>query len=150
MSHFPHLPIDVLALVKDPQCLPVYMTHGAAGADLKAYLAEPMILLPGQCATIPTGLRVAIPPGYEIQIRPRSGLARKHQITILNTPGTIDADYRGEIEVILMNHGTLSFIINPGMRIAQMVLAPVLQANFIVTEELPITQRGEGGFGHTG
>lgn len=150
MSHSSQGHIDVLAIVEDQEYLPIYMTEGAAGADLKAHLAEPVILPPGQCKAIPTGLRLAIPHGYEIQVRPRSGLARKHQITVLNTPGTIDADYRGEIEVILINHGDLPFMVTPGMRIAQIILAPVLRANFIVAEELSLTRRGEGGFGHTG
>jgi dUTP pyrophosphatase len=99
---------------------------------------------------VPTGLHVAIPEGYEIQVRPRSGLALKNQITVLNTPGTIDADYRGEIGVILINHGKENFIIKRGMRIAQLVIAAVHQANFVPTEQLMTTQRGKGGFGHTG
>jgi dUTP pyrophosphatase len=99
---------------------------------------------------VPTGLRLAIPEGYEIQVRPRSGLALKHQITVLNTPGTIDADYRGEVGVILINHGKESFTLKPGMRIAQFVVAPVIQAKFLSTNELAETTRGSGGFGHTG
>ncbi|WP_068469068.1 dUTP diphosphatase [Candidatus Protochlamydia phocaeensis] len=142
--------LDIPTLIEDEELLPFYMTSGAAGADVKAYLKEPLIIPPGQSALVPTGMRVAIPEGYEIQVRPRSGLALKHQITVLNTPGTIDADYRGEIKVILINHGTQEFTITPGMRIAQLILAPVLKANFVLSSELALTQRGMGGFGHTG
>ena len=120
------------------------------GANFQGYLKEPLELPPGQSALVPTGLRFAIPQGYEIQVRPRSGLALKHQVTVLNTPGTIDADYRGEVKVILINHGSQPFVITPGMRIAQIVLAPVIRANFILSAELIATQRGIGGFGHTG
>ncbi len=126
------------------------MTDGSAGADVRAYLKDPFILLPGRSALIPTGVSMAIPEGYEIQVRPRSGLALNHQITVLNTPGTIDADYRGEIKIILINHGSSEFTITPGMRIAQFVLAPVWRANFITVSELTTTTRGAGGFGHTG
>ena len=142
--------IDIETLIQDPELLPFYMTEEAAGADIKAYLETPVIIPSGESALIPTGMAVAIPEGYEIQIRPRSGLALKHQITVLNTPGTIDADYRGEIKIILINHGKNEFIVTPGMRIAQMILAPVLRANFIITKELSSTKRGVGGFGHTG
>lgn len=130
--------------------LPIYQTPESAGADIRASIDNPVIIKPRQSARIPTGIRVAIPEGYEIQIRPRSGLAAKHQITVLNTPGTIDSDYRGEIQVILINHGALPFEVLPKMRIAQMVLAPVIQANFVLQPELTTTSRGEGGFGHTG
>ena len=116
--------IDIPTLIEDEELLPLYMTIGAAGADAKAHLQEPLVIPAGQSALIPTGIRMAIPEGYEIQIRPRSGLALNHQITILNTPGTIDADYRGEIKVILINHGKEDFIVTPGMRIAQLILAP--------------------------
>ncbi len=142
--------IDIPTLIEDEELLPFYMTTGAAGADVKAYLQEPIVIPPGQSALIPTGMCLAIPEGCEIQIRPRSGLALKHQITVLNTPGTIDADYRGEIKVILINHGTQEFKVTPGMRIAQMILAPVLRANFVLCSELAVTGRGTGGFGHTG
>lgn len=143
--------IDIPTLIEDKELLPLYATTEAAGADVRAYLQESIVIPAGQSALIPTGIRLAIPDGYEIQIRPRSGLALKNQITVLNTPGTIDADYRGEIKVILINHGKEDFIITPGMRIAQMILAPVLRANFIVTSsELAVTVRGVGGFGHTG
>lgn len=142
--------IDVPTLIEDEELLPAYMTAGAAGADVKAYLKEPMIIPAGKSALVPTGMRVAIPEGYEIQIRPRSGLALKHQVTVLNTPATIDADYRGEIKILLINHGTEPFIITPGMRIAQFILAQVPQARFVLSAELTSTTRGSGGFGHTG
>jgi len=142
--------IDLPLILEDEQCLPVYATENAAGADIKAYIREPVTLSPGKFAKIPTGIRVAIPKGYEIQVRPRSGLAAKHGVTVLNSPGTIDADYRGEIQVLLINHGQEEFVIAPGMRIAQMVLAPVVQAEFAVGQELAETARGAGGFGHTG
>lgn len=133
--------------------LPEYTTEGAAGADLKANIEEPIALLPGQRVLIPTGLRVEIPLGYELQVRPRSGLALKHGITVLNTPGTIDSDYRGEIGVILINLGESTFIIEPKMRIAQAVITSVVQARFVSInqeESLTATARGEKGFGHTG
>ena len=130
--------------------LPSYQTAGAAGADLCACLIEPVILAPGQRAMIPTGLSFAIPSGYEIQVRPRSGLAAKNGITVLNSPGTIDSDYRGEVKVILINLGTEDFTIVHGDRIAQMVVAPVVQAQFQVVEALSATERGQGGFGSTG
>lgn len=141
-----HVPISL----KDPACLPKYMTEGAAGADLCAHLMEPLVILPGRSALVPTGIHVAIPQGYEMQVRPRSGLALKHQLTVLNTPGTIDADYRGEVQVILINHGNQPFTVDPGLRIAQLVLTPVLQAHFSVQNALDETTRGSGGFGHTG
>lgn len=140
--------IEVVAL--DPELIPIYASDLAAGADLKASIAEEIVLEPGASVLVPTGLRFALPAGYEIQIRPRSGLALKNQITVLNTPGTIDADYRGEVGVILINHGKKPFVILPGMRIAQMVLAPVLRASFLLEQTLASTTRGEGGFGHTG
>lgn len=142
--------IDILTIVSDPQFIPVYASEFAAGADVKACVKEQIILEPGTSALVPTGLRFAIPSGYEIQVRPRSGLALKHQITVLNSPGTIDADYRGEIGVILINHGKNAFVITPGMRIAQIVLARVEKATFVLQESLVSTSRGEGGFGHTG
>jgi len=142
--------ITVPTLAQDPKFLPHYASELAAGADVRACIQEPIIIEPGSSALIPTGLRFAIPAGYEIQVRPRSGLALKNQITVLNTPGTIDADYRGEIGVILINHGKNTFIITPGMRIAQIVLARVERANFCLWESLISTSRGEGGFGHTG
>lgn len=132
--------------------LPKYETVLAAGADLRAAVPPdmPMILKPGERALVPTGMTMALPAGYEAQIRPRSGLAYKHGITCLNTPGTIDADYRGEVKVLLINHGTDAFAINRGERIAQMVIAPITQPDFETVTELSDTQRGEGGFGSTG
>lgn len=143
-------PIDILVLAEEENCLPNYASKHAAGADVKACLKDPITLAPGSSCLVPTGLRVAIPHGYEMQVRPRSGLALKHQVTVLNTPGTIDSDYRGEIGVIMINHGKTDFIITPGMRIAQVVIAPVVLGNFILTQELTETVRGSGGFGHTG
>ena len=130
--------------------LPEYATTGAAGLDIRAHLSEAITLQPLERRLIPTGLFLEIPVGYEVQIRPRSGLALKQQITVLNSPGTIDSDYRGEIKIILINHGKSDFMITPGMRIAQMVFAPVMQAVFTRKSDLAITKRGEGGFGHTG
>lgn len=132
--------------------LPHYATEGAAGADLRAAIPEdaPLEILPGMSFMVPTGLSFAIPPGYEMQVRPRSGLAAKHGITCLNTPGTVDWDYRGEVKVILINHGNESFFVERGMRIAQAVIAPVTQGVFTEVEELDETTRGEGGFGSTG
>lgn len=141
--------VDIYVLSEEDN-LPAYASHGAAGADVKAFLKGPLTLAPGTSALIPTGLRLAIPHGYEIQVRPRSGLALKSQVTVLNTPGTIDSDYRGEVGVILINHGKQDFIVTPGMRIAQLVIAPVVQGRFILGQELTETVRGSGGFGHTG
>jgi dUTP pyrophosphatase len=141
---------EIPTLATDPEFLPVYASALAAGADVKACIPEPITIEPGMSALIPTGLRFAIPAGYEIQVRPRSGLALKHQMTVLNTPGTIDADYRGEVGVILINHGKNPFVVTCGMRIAQIVLAPVVRALFCLEESLVTTTRGEGGFGHTG
>lgn len=143
-------PIEIPTLFEDEEYKPHYASEKAAGADVKAYLKEPVEIKPGETALISTGLRVAIPEGYEIQVRPRSGLALKHGITVLNTPGTIDADYRGEVQVILINHSKSTFTVTPGMRIAQLILAPVFQANFFEAKELSTTARGEKGFGHTG
>lgn len=130
--------------------LPTYATEQSAGMDLSAALEEPFILEPGQRALISTGLSIALPTGYEAQIRPRSGLALKHGITVLNSPGTIDADYRGEIKVILANLGNEDFTIERGMRIAQMVVAKHANVAWEVSEELAETDRGAGGFGSTG
>jgi dUTP pyrophosphatase len=132
--------------------LPAYQTAHAAGLDLLAAVAEdkPVTLTPGQRALIPTGLMIAVPPGFEAQVRPRSGLAFKHGVTVLNAPGTIDADYRGEVGVLLINHGDAAFTIRRGERIAQMVIAPVTQANLVGVESLSSTARGSGGFGSTG
>ncbi|MDC8755664.1 dUTP diphosphatase [Erythrobacter sp. sf7] len=128
--------------------LPAYATSGAAGMD--AVSAEDVTIVPGSRHAVATGLALAIPEGYEIQVRPRSGLALKHGITVPNTPGTIDSDYRGELKVILINHGTDPFVIARGDRVAQLVLAPVVQATWEEVEELDATTRGEGGFGSTG
>lgn len=130
--------------------LPGYETEGSAGCDLRAALTEPITLLPGKRALIPTGLKMALPEGYEAQIRPRSGLAYKHGITMLNTPGTIDSDYRGEVKVLAINHGENEFTIQHGDRIAQMVIAPIQQIEIQQVYELPKTRRGDGGFGSTG
>ncbi|NLN06603.1 MAG: dUTP diphosphatase [Firmicutes bacterium] len=130
--------------------LPAYMTAEAAGLDLYAALAEPVVILPGERLPVPTGLALAIPAGYEAQIRPRSGLALKNGITVLNSPGTIDADFRGEIIVILANLGKEPFVLCRGDRIAQLVPAKIVKAEFVATNELPETGRGSKGFGHTG
>lgn len=130
--------------------LPAYQTDGAAGMDIYAALAEDIIIAPGQFTAIPTGLCVALPEGFEIQVRPRSGLAFKHGVTVLNSPGTIDSDYRGEIKVALINHGTEPVTITHGMRIAQMVLASVIQGDWQEVAMLDETSRGSGGFGSTG
>jgi dUTP pyrophosphatase len=132
--------------------LPAYQSADAAGLDLLAAVPEhaPMILAPGQYAMIPTGLVIALPSGYEAQVRPRSGLAAKHGVTVLNSPGTIDADYRGEINVLLINHGGAPFTIRRGERIAQMVIAAVVQAELRPVTSLSETERGSGGFGSTG
>jgi dUTP pyrophosphatase len=132
--------------------LPAYQTAHAAGLDLLAAVGEdkPVTLAPGQRALIPTGLMIAVPPGFEAQVRPRSGLAFKHGVTVLNAPGTIDADYRGEVGVLLINHGDAPFTIQRGERVAQMVIAPVSQANLVGVESLSSTARGSGGFGSTG
>lgn len=137
-------------LLEDEAHIPLYGSALAAGADVKASNPEPITIPPHKSALIPTGLRLEIPPGFEIQVRPRSGLALKDQITVLNTPGTIDADYRGELKVILINHGDKPFVVTYGMRIAQIVLAEVIQAEFLLEKALTTTARGEGGFGHTG
>ena len=131
--------------------LPSYETKGAAGADLRANLPEgPIVLTPMARALVPTGLHMQIPRGYEVQIRPRSGLALKHGIALVNSPGTIDSDYRGPVGVIMLNCGESPFEITHGMRIAQMVVAPVIEAGFVVAETLDSTKRGAGGFGSTG
>ncbi|MGY8676811.1 dUTP diphosphatase [Bradyrhizobium sp. UFLA05-153] len=132
--------------------LPAYQTAEAAGLDLMAAVpeGEPLTLAAGKHALVPTGLAIALPAGYEAQVRPRSGLAAKHGVTVLNSPGTIDADYRGEIKVILINHGDTPFVIKRGERIAQMVIAPVVQASLVPVTTLSATDRGAGGFGSTG
>jgi dUTP pyrophosphatase len=132
--------------------LPAYQSAHAAGLDLLAAVPQdtPLVLAPGKHAIVPTGLAIALPQGFEAQVRPRSGLAAKHRVTVLNAPGTIDADYRGEIQVILINHGTEPFPIHRGERIAQMVIAPVVQAQLHPVSSLSDTGRGSGGFGSTG
>ena len=130
--------------------LPAYKTEGASGMDLMALLNEPINLKPNSSCLVPTGLAVAFSNDFEIQIRPRSGLAAKNSISVLNTPGTIDSDYRGEIKVILFNHGKNDFLINNKDRIAQMILTPVIKMDLEETDDLPETIRGEGGFGSTG
>ena len=130
--------------------LPAYRTALAAGMDLPAAVEEPVTLSPGECAVLPTGLAFALPDGYEAQVRPRSGLAARHGVTVLNAPGTVDADYRGEVKVPLINLGKAAFEIERGMRIAQMVIAPVARATLAEVDELPETARGGDGFGSTG
>ena len=130
--------------------LPSYESASAAGMDLRAALEVPMVLKPGERTLIPTGLQMALPHGFEAQVRPRSGLAIRNGITMLNSPGTIDADYRGEVKVIAINHGQEDFVVNHGDRIAQMVVAPVTQFPIQEVESLDETERGEGGFGSTG
>lgn len=148
--------LPTLGVVRLPNAegldLPAYETAGAAGMDLRAAVPEdrPVVLLPGRRGLVPTGLVVEIPDGFEGQVRPRSGLALKHGITCLNTPGTIDSDYRGELKVILINHGDEEFAITRGMRIAQMVIAPVVQARIEERTHAAATTRGDGGFGSTG
>ena len=130
--------------------LPTYKTEGASGMDLMAFIKEPITLKPKSSCLVPTGLSVAFSSDFEIQIRPRSGLAAKNNISILNTPGTIDSDYRGELKVILFNHGNNDFLINNKDRIAQMILTPIIKIDLEQTNDLPDTIRGEGGFGLTG
>jgi dUTP pyrophosphatase len=143
------LRVEQLAAAQDLPA-PGYMTELAAGMDLRAAVASPTTLAPGEFALIPTGIRVAIPSGYEGQVRPRSGLAAKHGVTLLNAPGTIDADYRGEVCVVLINHGHAPFLVNRGDRIAQLLISPVAHAQVELVDKLDDTARGQGGFGHTG
>jgi len=147
----PRVPVQV---AREPGCedlpLPAYETEHAAGMDLRAAVTETLTLAPGARAVVPTGLRIALPEGFEAQVRPRSGLAARHGLAMVNAPGTIDADYRGEIRVILINLGEESFAIRRGDRIAQMIVAPVRQAEWRVVERLEDTARGDGGFGSTG
>lgn len=143
--------VEVLALAHgDGLALPRYETELSAGMDLPAAVSEDQVLLPGGRAVIPTGLSIGLPPGTEAQVRPRSGLAARHGITVLNSPGTIDADYRGEIKVILINHGSEAFRITRGMRIAQLIVAPVSRARWRPVTALQTSGRGDGGFGSTG
>jgi len=147
------MPISLLVRRKpgtDDLPLPRYMSEAAAGMDVCAAVDEPLVLEPGDIRLVPTGLQVAVPTGYEVQVRPRSGLALKHGLTVVNTPGTIDADYRGEVGVIVGNIGREAFTITRGMRVAQLVVAAVARADVQQVDELPETDRGEGGFGHSG
>jgi dUTP pyrophosphatase len=141
-------------ITREPGCedlpLPVYATEGAAGMDLCAALSGELTLFPGERRLVSTGFRIALPGGYEAQIRPRSGLALRHGLTMLNSPGTVDADYRGVVQILLVNLGQEPFTLRRGDRIAQMVVAPVARVAWEEVEELPDTERGEGGFGHTG
>ncbi len=130
--------------------LPAYKTPGSSGVDIVAFIEKNIVIKPGKSAMVPTGIAVAIPKNYELQIRPRSGLAASKSITVLNTPGTIDSDYRGEIKVILINLGKNKFLVKSGDRIAQMILCPVAKAKLTVVKKLPKTKRGKGGFGSTG
>lgn len=142
--------INVKILACSKEYIPTYESELAAGADVKARLESPIEIAPGERKLVPAGFRVSLPEGYEMQVRPRSGLAIKKGITVLNSPGTVDADYRGEVGIILINLGYESFIVNPGDRIAQVVINEVPQANFVQVDSLDETERGEGGFGHTG
>jgi len=143
--------VKVLVKKLDPKAqLPSYKTKGSSGMDLMAFLKDPIKIYPNTSSLIPTGISVAIPNDVEIQIRPRSGLAAKSNISVLNTPGTIDSDYRGELKIILFNHGNKDFIVNNNDRVAQMVLMPILKIDFEEVDELPETLRGAGGFGSTG
>ena len=138
LSHFADLP------------LPAYATTGAAGLDIVAAVTEDLVLAPGGRSAVPTGLSMAVPAGHEVQVRPRSGLALRHGVTVANAPGTIDSDYRGEVKILLVNLGDADFTVSRGMRIAQIVLAPVTRADPKLVEELDDTARGSGGFGSTG
>lgn len=136
--------------VEEGAVAPSYATSGSAGADIRAFIDRPIYVFGGASQVVNTGLRMRVPEGYEVQIRPRSGLAVKNNITVLNSPGTIDSDYRGEVRVILVNHGTEGFVVRNGDKIAQMVLAPVTRAEFVIGEVEVDTERGTGGFGSTG
>lgn len=142
--------VEIKCVASEGAVIPQYKTEGAAGADVSALLSEPVTIKRGGRALIPTGLYFSIPRGYEIQVRPRSGLAAKNGVTVLNTPGTIDSDYRGEVKVILVNLGEEDFVVRNGDRIAQIVVAPVTVAGFVQVSALDETERGAGGFGSTG
>ncbi|MEM6632570.1 MAG: dUTP diphosphatase [Bacteroidota bacterium] len=142
--------LEVKIVNNSPHPLPAYATGASAGVDLRAYLEAPIVLEAGSRKLVPTGLYIELPVGYEAQIRPRSGLAYKHGITVLNSPGTIDADYRGELKVLLINLGEKEFVIESGERIAQMVIARHEQVDWVPVDELGASERGKGGFGHTG
>ena len=144
--------MDEIAVISlsDSGSLPEYQTAGSAGADVRAHIEEAVVLSPGQRRLIPTGLRLQIPPGYEAQVRPRSGLALRHGVTMVNAPGTVDSDYRGEVGVLLINLGSEDFTVEPGDRVAQLVFAPVTRAQFLIASQLDESVRGQGGFGSTG
>ncbi|MBR5927422.1 MAG: dUTP diphosphatase [Spirochaetia bacterium] len=142
--------VKVICKAEDKEFLPVYSSAEAAGADLRACVQEDVVIKPGQRYLVPTGLSIQLPVGYEAQIRPRSGLAIKHGISLVNTPGTIDSDYRGEVKIIMINHGSEDFVIHRGDRIAQLVIAPVTHGMFAMSDSLDATDRGVGGFGSTG
>lgn len=142
--------LEVFVRKKDGVALPSYATESSSGLDLEAFLGEPLVLAPSARVLIPTGIHIGIPAGFEAEIRPRSGIAHKFGVTVLNTPGTIDSDYRGEVKVLLINLGDQPFTINNGDRIAQMVFKSVVPINWKLVEELPDTKRGQGGFGSTG
>ena len=142
--------ININCVVSDGAIVPEYKTVGAAGADVYAFLKEPVLIAVGKSCIIPTGVFYEIPEGFEIQVRPRSGLAAKNGVTVLNTPGTIDSDYRGELQVILINLGNEDFVVRNGDRIAQIIVAPVIQGNFVQVKNLSVTERGQKGFGSTG
>ena len=142
--------VKVICKAEDKEFLPVYSSAEAAGADLRACVQEDIVIKPGQRYLVPTGLSIQLPVGYEAQIRPRSGLAIKHGISLVNTPGTIDSDYRGEVKILMINLGSEDFVIKRGDRIAQMVIAPVTHGMFAMADSLDDTDRGAGGFGSTG
>ena len=143
-----------ISITQEPDALdlplPAYETEHAAGMDLRSAISDPIVLAPGERRAVSTGIRIALPPGFEAQIRPRSGLALRHGIGMVNSPGTIDADYRGVVMALLINHSDQPFTINRGDRIAQMVIAPVVRVKWMKEETLSETKRGDGGFGHTG
>lgn len=142
-----HIPVTIL---RAGVSLPAYQSVGAAGMDMAAAIDEPMEIPAGEWRLVPCGFAIAVPRGFEAQVRPRSGLAANHGVTVLNAPGTIDSDYRGEVKVILINHAKAAFTVTPGMRIAQMVVAPVAHVAWRLVGSLPESSRGAGGFGHTG
>jgi dUTP pyrophosphatase len=144
------LRITIQRLAANDLPLPEYCSEGASGMDLPAAVTSSVTIPPGSFSRIPCGFAVAVPQGFEAQIRPRSGLASRHGVTVLNAPGTIDSDYRGEVQVLLINHGTVPFIVERGARIAQLVVAPVATVEWTETDALPSTVRADGGFGHTG
>jgi dUTP pyrophosphatase len=142
--------VTIKYIAKSGATIPSYQTSGAAGADICAFIDEPAVLHPGERKLVSTGIRVEIPEGYEIQVRPRSGLALKYGLTVLNAPGTIDSDYRGEIGIVLINHGSEAVTVSSGDRIAQLVVAPVAHCRFVEAPDLSETERGAGGYGSTG